>query len=322
MGPIHPASVLVHIGFHKTATTYLQNELFSREGLGFVQYSRQLSGNLVHQQFGRLGPFETVSAEVVHQVRAAALEAANHGLLFVLSHERLSGYPASGGYDSRLMADRVAEVFPEARILIVIREQLSLIRSVYGQVIADGGCASLRSFLYTGRSPLARVPPFRLGFYEFDKIIAYYQQRFGVDNVLAIPYELLRDNHEEFVNRIGAFATGCNWLDRIEKAGRPANNRVNQRRSVFAREMMRLANVFNRSELNTGPIANIPQLRRLIDKASPILSAATPAWIQTASDRRQDDLIRRVVGNYYAASNGRTSRLINVELERYGYDVS
>ena len=61
----------------------------------------------------------------------------------MVSFPRLSGHPYSGGYDSRMIADRVAEVFPEARILIVIREQRSMIVSTYKQYVNAGGEARL-----------------------------------------------------------------------------------------------------------------------------------------------------------------------------------
>ena len=42
------------------------------------------------------------------------------GRTLVLSHERLSGYPSSGGYDRALIAERLNASFPEAKILIVL----------------------------------------------------------------------------------------------------------------------------------------------------------------------------------------------------------
>ena len=49
----------------------------------------------------------------------------------VISHERLSGYPHSGGHDSKEIAHRLAAVFPNAKVVIVIREQKSMILSNY-----------------------------------------------------------------------------------------------------------------------------------------------------------------------------------------------
>jgi len=47
----------------------------------------------------------------------------------VLSAERLSGNPDSGGYDSVHVAEYLAATFPEARVLIVIREQADMLVS-------------------------------------------------------------------------------------------------------------------------------------------------------------------------------------------------
>ena len=46
----------------------------------------------------------------------------------VLSAERLSGNPHSGGYDSLQTAERLHRLFPQAKVLVVVREQTEEIR--------------------------------------------------------------------------------------------------------------------------------------------------------------------------------------------------
>src|SRR3546814_10931344 len=45
-------------------------------------------------------------ARVRDKFAAARADALAHGTTLVLSHERLSGYPSSGGHDRRMIADR------------------------------------------------------------------------------------------------------------------------------------------------------------------------------------------------------------------------
>jgi hypothetical protein len=87
----------------------------------------------------RARPFDFDAATVRSEFEPMLADAEREGLLPIVSFPRLSGHPYSGGYDSRPIADRIAQVFPEARILIVIREQRSTIVSTYKQYVHAGG---------------------------------------------------------------------------------------------------------------------------------------------------------------------------------------
>jgi hypothetical protein len=67
------------------------------------------------------------------------------GLIPMVSSERLSGNPHSGGYDSAVLAERLHQVFPGARVLVMIREQRSMILSSWAQYVRVGGACLLRS---------------------------------------------------------------------------------------------------------------------------------------------------------------------------------
>lgn len=62
----------------------------------------------------------------------------------VLSAERLSGNPHSGGYDSLQTAKRLHRLFPQAKVLVVVREQTEEILSCYNQYVRAGGVLPYR----------------------------------------------------------------------------------------------------------------------------------------------------------------------------------
>src|SRR5437764_3838948 len=107
-------TVFVHVGYHKTGTTYLQERVFNNPSFRFQSYPREeLCKYLVD----------------VHPLTFSVPRARAHfddwiartrdlGMVPVLTHERLSGYPASGGFDSKELADRLVAVLPSAKILI------------------------------------------------------------------------------------------------------------------------------------------------------------------------------------------------------------
>ena len=129
------ARTLLHIGYHKTATTWLQEVLFNDTEKGFYSpWNRsQITEDFIKPNALTFNPLKTIA-----RYENGISKAAQDNLVATVSHERLSGYPASGGFDSKLIADRLFASFEKASVLIIIREQKSIIRSWYQQYIKDG----------------------------------------------------------------------------------------------------------------------------------------------------------------------------------------
>lgn len=125
---IENTPLLIHIGYHKTATSWLQNELFISANDVFEPLSKTNSGHstlswkFVRDEEGYLSSFET-NMEVIRKELLKILIDKNDikDNVFVMSSERLSGTPRSGAFDAKLIAQRLAKAFPAAKILIVIR---------------------------------------------------------------------------------------------------------------------------------------------------------------------------------------------------------
>ena len=199
--PLGVAPLLVHIGLHKTGSTWLQNHAFCDSDLGFASIDNAPRHRIV-DHFVRPDPLFYDAPATAAFYAPYCAKACAEGLTLAISHERLSGYPASGGHDRTLIADRLRATFPTCRILIVLREQEALICSMYSQYVTDGGAVSLRRFLTTPEPRLGRKPYFSTELYEFDRLIEYYFGLFGRQNVLVLPFELLSVSPETFVHRI------------------------------------------------------------------------------------------------------------------------
>ena len=91
-------NVLIHLGYHKTASTWFQKALFAESKFGF-QMSQQNRSH-VHAAFCTPLISNHPENKHVNSIVNEANEVTSSGKIFVLSHERLSGYPASGGFDS------------------------------------------------------------------------------------------------------------------------------------------------------------------------------------------------------------------------------
>lgn len=202
---------LIHIGYHKTATTWMQTALFQPvHGYRMLADHDEIFARVV-QPHGLLftpGPMQALIAE-----RAADLP---EGHVPVVSSEILSGHPFHGGQMSDDYARRLKAIAPDAKILISIRNQLKILPSVYMQYLLRGGTLPPAAF-FAG----TEVPGF-FGFrpehFEYDRLVALYQSLFGRANVHVLPQENLQSDMEAACTALAAFAGNTAYAGLSEAA--------------------------------------------------------------------------------------------------------
>jgi hypothetical protein len=313
MSPPRPrARILLHIGYHKTGTTWLQQRLFRDSDAGFFGVDwNEIDAKAV---FVRQDPLCFEPAWARRQFQRELRRAEESNLTFVVSHERLSGHPAGGGYDSRSIADRLVDTFPEARCLICVREQVSMLGSMYAQYVEDGGHLSLKRFLHPP-DPYGAVPGFRFDFLRYDRLIAYYQGKLGADNVLVLPFEQFRERPQEFVDRITGFCGAGRHVCGSAKVINPQRNPA----YLLAKRIVNL--LFTRSQLCNFSWINVPYLRTGFILTAPAFNLVCPRGLARPLQERLARKIRQEIGGRYQESNRRSSALIGVDLGAFGYDV-
>lgn len=191
---------VIHIGLHKAASTYLQSRLFPalpahyvfvagyrRRVLDQVQASAGFDPNVLH---------EYVRAEIARKYGSKT-----HPLT-ILSHEELSGHPHGHcSVDPAAVAANLKKAYPEAGIMLIIRDQFAYLRSLYAFRVAIQGLetrAPERFFREEGC----------LGLFdklEYDRLVEVYAARFGIENLLVVPVELLRADPDAFNEAITGF---------------------------------------------------------------------------------------------------------------------
>src|SRR5690606_24199151 len=128
--------VLLHIGLQKTGSTALQETLFIDRSAGFCSpFGREELMDVFVSPSGL--EYDVEATRRLFHRRAERLDP-NGDLVHVLSHECLVGNLHAGGAGAKAQIDRLQETFPEATVLLVIREQASLAASAYKQAIRDG----------------------------------------------------------------------------------------------------------------------------------------------------------------------------------------
>jgi hypothetical protein len=313
------ARPLIHIGYHKTGTSWLQGNLFRNAEAGFMW-----GGKRVDSPVNRL----VATHPLDFSVRASRADfkqslagTAERGLLPAVSLERLSGHPFSGGYDSKEIACRLADVFPRGRVLVVIREQRSMILSTYKQYVKAGGALPLRHFLEPPvyRNVRARVPQFDFRHFEYHRLIALYRDLFSPQRVLVLPYERLAANPRGFVAAIARFAGTTLEPEVLESL--PYDARPNLASPVVAVRAQRIVNRwFVRTDVNPAPLVASPRAAALLTRGVNTAHRAVAQRMSERIERRFRERVQGLVGDRYADSNRVSSEMAGIDLGAYGYD--
>lgn len=225
-------TAVFHIGYHKTGTTFLQKNIFEK----FSVFNRVDQFD-INRAFIYPGPFHFS----LEQARAFVHEKSIGDRINVFSNERLSGGPHYGGRDAREIADRIFHTCPNAKIIIVVREQLSAIQSAYMQYVKACGSLSLKE--YVAPSTRRDLGSFRKEHFEYHYLVGYYQELFGKDKVLCLPYELMRKDLDLFLRSILSFTGLLEWQIN-EVVNGISDERINAQLNYYQTQIKRYFNPF------------------------------------------------------------------------------
>jgi|SaaInlStandDraft_3_1057020.scaffolds.fasta_scaffold10379_2 hypothetical protein len=200
------ANVIIHPGFMKSATSTLQVNLFEKHeniiAIGRPFYHNKSS--LIRQEIGRIkgiGYKEGIVKSIRDEIM---MESVNKEDCVVWSDETL----VQNAYTRYEIAKRMKSIFPEAKIIFTIRNQISAIESYYGNhgrvlrkvpVPYDGKFVSINNWLeYAYRY----IESSFLGTVDYFNTIQIYRDIFGSDNVHIFLFEEMVNDLPIFSDRM------------------------------------------------------------------------------------------------------------------------
>jgi hypothetical protein len=311
-------NVLVHIGYHKTATTWLQFELFIDDNAVFQPLSinpkgpSDLASRFSRDQEGYfLSPFDLNTELIkagIEEIKARP--GFDDKKIPVLSHELLSGSPHSGGFDAKSRAERIKNIFPEAKILIVVREQKSFVFSSYFEYLTQGGKLSLNEYL--NKKVLIGKPYFSHTHIKYLPLIKEYRKLFGPENVLVLPYEMFRDTPLEFIERLGNFVGR-----QINTVKEQFHRKVNTKEDHFVNYKLRALYFYLRHSENNSFLGKLKKfmIRRILSLAKIIIPRKLDDHLQARFKKE----IKTWCKDRYTETNKELGSLIGIDLAKYGY---
>lgn len=301
--------ILLHLGYYKTATTSLQEQVFLPEH----GVHRPWSVNELIERFALAEPFEWDADGMRRDLERAHAEAEQRGHVLAFSCERFSGSPFDGGTDARLQIDRCKDLVPDARVLVTIRRQPDMILTCYKHYVRAGGAQSLSRFIDQPRLGRDTVPFFRARFFEYHRLIEYVQKLWGRDRVLVLPFELLKKNPASYLKAIG------DHMGATLPSAMPPDP-LNVSLCGLTLGLKRRANFwFSPHIMNPAAPFGGRLTNRVLQRTFLAIDRVLPRPLRAWSDRRYRRILDRRLSGVFEASNRRVAELTGIDLGAYGY---
>lgn len=308
---------LIHLGFYKTASTWLQNKFFRPRNNFFVAADPfQLQSHLIDPEgftFNADAYRESFGAE-----RSGQCE--DESGVPVITSEALSGHLLCGGYNAQVIADRLKQVHPRGKILFVVREQASLIRALYFTMIMCGLPHSIRRLLEFDQAMQRRAPSMNADFLRFHYLVEHYIQLYGRRNVLVLPFEYFQVEPLRFLERIYRYAHGSSPPEGLLEKN-PVKRQVNESVPLLFINLQRWLNLFFvRTPFNYAGLfkeTDTRFIRRGVRYQR--FPGSTP--LDGFLEQRFQQVVQSSISGKFAESNRRLQEYCELDLYSLGYDL-
>ncbi|EIC22310.1 hypothetical protein [Thiorhodovibrio frisius] len=337
--------LLFHVGFGKTATTWLQRQIFpnlenclylGKKGFNDLMYSREFH-HLHYRLFEPLHSlkrYRSRNSESLVENYVAAMEQLIRKRFFlpssgtvVISNESILGY---GGYNAELnllllyrvvkkIKERLADDAPEVQVLVVFREQVSFLQSYYAYDYAHQKYQhrNIDRFIEYG---LIHHHEDVFGQLWVDEIMELIEDLLPHDQICFLPYEWLKIDPKGFlVQAIGEYVS----IEQISSLASAPKENVNRdtRDYNYLRDTSLIRKLFLHTHYYTRYLPGRTQrmvakeLRRLQNQ--PIMQHLQQPVIKGAIKMNEHQ--RKAIRALYCESNTRTARKLNRDLGALGY---
>jgi hypothetical protein len=140
----------------------------------------------------------------------------------ILSAEGLCGVSHDPLLNSESIASRLAELYPDGRVILCVRKHAEWCASIYQQLVIHenrfGHFIPFDRLFSTSKSDNAIVKVANL---KWAKLCEHWLEAFGHDRVLILRYEELLSDPARFLSRISRFSVG------IDRVNIDTNERIN-----------------------------------------------------------------------------------------------
>lgn len=323
MAGIDTYRIIIHPGFAKAMTTFVQEVLFCGHSqinhIGKQYWDARLpkeicfeTADLIREIAGKdaidydAGKMKTSFDRIVeNRFMARSVN--------TLSDEALT-YACNA--DRQKIALRLKALMPNAKVLFTIRNQFTLLVSAFFwlRFTKLGIPGTFAGWIEASKEIYNDIyDDFFLRQYRYFEVIEAYKDIFGKDNILVLPIESFAADHEAACGKIADFL----GVDSSELCGlfteQPKNVRHSSAAITYFRFCSKLREMFIPSttarDLLPPPIGLHKRMVEFLDRVFP------------AGRIDLDSRVRQFISEYYKSGNRKLSREYKLTLETYGYPM-
>ena len=245
----HMSNVVFHIGFPKTATTTLQSVLMETPSCHYIgkglRETMQPSPSLDMARavlFADTQRFEEMLPKLQDHIKApnAACVMVSDEAFSFAEHMKIGQHWGRQVItDHHVIAGRLAQICPDARVMISVRDQMAFLKSFFRQAIKkDGFQGSFNDYISIEIEAL----PYRsmLHLLRYDEVYDTYVENFGAENLMVSVYESYQDDFGSYLDATAGFC----GLDASELrdlwGGRHANKAKTHRASSTQKRLRQI----------------------------------------------------------------------------------
>lgn len=307
-----PKPDAVHIGFSKCASTFLQ-AFFEEHPAVFLVNQSHYFAPFAYSSFprGEEDYFRLFEGAQAEQVK---LESDEH-ILLPLFHPVLEAAATTLDSVAEVSA-RIKSILPDAKIIIVIRNQSGLIVSRYSEYILGGGRCDFEEFL----SEFLRCSIDGVNYFQnyYSKIIRIFHADFSADNVLVLLQEELGRDEQSTIEQLSKFLE----ID----ARRPSQRGMVSRRVGLSILGIRVVRVFNKlvvtrpkRSFNEAQVRIPFLLYKVIQRALRILDFYLPKKLKGDKNAVLTEAAAAQIRREFSEDNARLAELLSKDMSELGY---
>ena len=200
--------VVVHVGYPKTATTTLQNHLFlSLQDVVYIGKPATYKNSKMQKFIHTITDCEAFEYEKNYE---QFLQDYNEYIIskkpIIVSEETfITGSTLSGRVDRLTILKRLKQLYPDARIIITVREHKNMIKSYYLQKLRFDTSFTVSFDRWFSEQWHQRHRENIFQYFFYDEIISKYEEYFGNDKIKVMYFEDLKTNPKKYYTDIIEF---------------------------------------------------------------------------------------------------------------------